>query len=87
MGDLDGSGDVAFADFLILSSNFGSEVASHAEGDIDCSGDVAFDDFLVLSANFGQQVGAEASSVPEPSGMALLSIAGVLIGMLRRRRD
>ena len=86
MGDLDGSGDVAFADFLILSNNFGSEVSSHTEGDIDCSGDVAFADFLVLSNNFGQAVGAEASSVPEPSSWALLCLAGLCVGLVRRRR-
>ena len=86
MGDLDGSGDVAFADFLILSNNFGSEVSGHTEGDIDCSGDVAFADFLILSNNFGQAVGAQASSVPEPSSCVLLCLAGLFGGVLRRRR-
>jgi len=86
MGDLDGSGDVAFADFLILSNNFGSEVSDHTAGDIDCSGDVAFADFLILSNNFGQAVGAETSSVPEPSSCALLCLAGLCGGLLRRRR-
>lgn len=85
-GDLDGNGMVAFADFLILSANFGSEVSSHAEGDIDCSGDVAFADFLVLSANFGQSIGA-VSPVPEPSGLTLLTLASFgVIGSLRRKR-
>jgi|GEM_PF-3082199 len=68
MGDIDGSGDVAFADFLILSANFGQAVFGHTEGDIDCGGDVAFADFLILSANFGQTVGATAS-VPEPTNL------------------
>lgn len=86
LGDIDGNGDVGFSDFLILSNNFGSDVSSHSEGDIDCSGDVAFADFLVLSTNFGQTVGAEASSVPEPSGFALLGLAGLFGGVLRRRR-
>jgi hypothetical protein len=78
-GDLDGNGSVEFADFLVLSANFGSEVGSHTEGDIDCSGDVAFADFLIMSANFGSTVGAEAASVPEPSALALLSFAGLSI--------
>jgi|GEM_PF-4220942 len=82
-GDLDGNGRVEFADFLALSANFGNEVGSHAEGDIDCSGSVDFADFLVLSANFGTSVGA-ATSVPEPSGMALFACVG-FAGYLRRR--
>ena len=49
MGDLDGNGMVEFADFLVLSSNFGTEVADHTAGDIDCSGSVDFADFLALS--------------------------------------
>ena len=85
LGDIDGSGDVAFADFLILSQNFGQAATDHTTGDIDCSGDVAFADFLVLSQNFGQTVGG-AESVPEPSGLALLVFAGMFGGMLRRRR-
>ena len=87
-GDINGDGSVGFPDFLILSANFGSDVsgAGHLEGDIDCSGDVAFADFLVLSNAFGTTVGAEASSVPEPSGLALLGLAGMFAGMFRRRR-
>ena len=54
-------------------------------GDIDGSGDVAFADFLILSQNFGQTVGG-AQSVPEPSGVLLLGLAGLLCGSCRRRR-
>jgi len=85
MGDIDGSGDVAFADFLILSQNFGQAAADHTVGDIDCSGDVAFADFLILSQNFGQTVGG-AQSVPEPTGELLLILAAMLCGATRRRR-
>ena len=84
-GDLDGNGMVEFADFLILSGNFGLEVADHTAGDIDCSGTVDFADFLALSANFGQAVGA-AESVPEPSSFVLLGLASLALGSLRRRR-
>ncbi len=82
MGDIDSSGDVAFADFLVLSANFGQAVADHTAGDIDCSGDVAFSDFLILSSNFGQTVGATAS-VPEPGCNWLLFVL-VVFPMLRR---
>lgn len=82
-GDLDGNGMVEFADFLILSNGFGTEVADHTEGDIDCNGTVEFADFLVLSNAFGTSV--EAEPVPEPSSHILVLAAG-LVGMLVRRR-
>ena len=83
-GDLDGDGEVAFADFLVLSGNFGSSGdIPYADGDIDCDGEVAFADFLALSANFGQTAGA-AASVPEPAAGWLLLMG--LLALPRRRR-
>ena len=82
-GDLDGNGSVEFPDFLILSANFGTDVASHNEGDIDCNGSVEFPDFLILSANFGQNVAT--TSVPEPSGLSLPAIGGFLLYLRRRK--
>ena len=84
-GDVDGNGTVEFADFLILSSNFGAAVDTHEKGDLDCNGSVEFADFLILSSNFGS---ASASQpVPEPSWGAMLLPGGVLgIHWLRRRR-
>ena len=84
-GDLDGSGDVAFADFLILSANFGAMNVSYGEGDIDCDGSVAFADFLTLSANFGQS-GNVAQSVPEPGSIYLIVVAMLLFGIQRSKR-
>ena len=83
-GDIDGNGKVEFADFLILSGNFGQE-ADQAGGDIDCSGKVDFGDFLVLSGSFGQDVG-QASAVPEPRGMVLFGAAMVVLLAFRRTR-
>lgn len=86
-GDLDGNGTVEFADFLALSANFGSNVASHTQGDVDCNGTVEFADFLALSANFGQTSGGGASSVPEPASLPLLGLAGAMVTLLRQRRQ
>ncbi len=85
-GDLDGIGGVAFPDFLTLSGNFNKSPATYAEGNIDLSEDgVAFGDFLILSGNFGQG-GAAAASVPEPSGMGLMSFVALLLFTRRRNR-
>ena len=84
LGDLDQDGTVAFADFLVLSQNFGT-AGDYSQGDVDCDGTVAFADFLTLSSNFGQSAAAEAASVPEPSGAALLLIGLVAIARRRRR--
>ena len=54
-GDANMDGAVSFADFLILSANFGSTDAAFADGDFDDDGTVSFTDFLILSANFGMR--------------------------------
>ena len=78
-------GEVAFEDFLTLSRNFGDEVVNHTLGDLDCDGTVSFPDFLTLSQNFGDSVGDDiAASVPEPSSITLLCLAGLLLGRVRR---
>jgi|GEM_PF-2285694 len=56
-GDLDGSGAIDFADFLILSANFGQEETSvRLLGDLDQDGSVGFADFLILSSQFGSRI-------------------------------
>ena len=82
-GDANLDGEVSFADFLVLSDNFGMP-GSWDQGDFDFSGDIQFEDFLILSTNFGEI--PAAASVPEPSGFFLtaLGVAGVLTS--RRRR-
>ena len=83
-GDINGDGMVEFADFLVLSANFGrDDNVLHTDGDIDCDGTVAFADFLILSTNFGTAVGAE--SVPEPDCGCLLAL-GCLMLLSHRRR-
>lgn len=53
-GDLDGNGEVAFADFLVLSMNFGKNLTSYRAGNINLQGGIDFEDFLVLSGNYGK---------------------------------
>lgn len=83
-GDADFDGEVQFADFLLLSRNFG-EAGDWWQGDFDGSGDVQFEDFLILSQNFGASNLATAS-VPEPTAGVLAFLAASL-AMLFRPRD
>jgi len=54
-GDVDQNGQVDFADFLILSGNYGrrGDSVTRSLGDLDGDRLVGFSDFLILSANFG----------------------------------
>ena len=52
-GDLDRDNEVAFADFLRLSTHFGEMMVELFDGDIDLDGVVTFADFLHLSTVFG----------------------------------
>ena len=63
-GDADDNREVAFADFLALSANFGKAVgAVWEDGDFDGNGAVDFADFLILSANFGNKRPMDQPSV------------------------
>ncbi len=74
-GDLDGDGEVAFADFLVLSNNFGKDVDGYSEGDIDLSGSVGFADFLTLSNNFGKKAEADSSASSVDAAFAVFGDA------------
>jgi len=53
-GDTNLDGDVDFADFLVLSTNFGQANTGWAQGSFGAEDtDTTFADFLALSANFG----------------------------------
>ena len=84
-GDLEANGEVAFADFLVLSSNFGSAGVGYPGGDIDVDGEVAFADFLAQSTNFGMTSGAVAS-VPEPGSIVVLLFSVILVATRHRQR-
>jgi hypothetical protein len=83
-GDATGDGAIDLNDFGLLKSNFG-QAANLAGGDLDGSGQVTLDDFGILKAQFGRTP-ASTAAVPEPSGLALLSLAGVVFccGQVKR---
>lgn len=83
-GDTDLDQDVDFADFLVLSSEFGNANAGWSDGDFDGNRKVEFPDFLALSANFG--TASAASPVPEPSSLVLLLVLSCLPVLRQRRR-
>jgi len=83
LGDTDLNGFVEFADFLILSSNFGN-VGGWSDGNFDFDGTVGFADFLALSENFG---GTSLVAVPEPEFRCLLLAVCCSLGLQRRRRS
>jgi len=66
-GDIDGSGDVSFTDFLAVSSSFGQSVEPSTLADITGDGLVDFHDFLIVSFNFGRSAPREVQPVPEPA--------------------
>ena len=85
-GDVNADGSVNFADFLVLSQNFGSN-GSWPDGDFGNDGMVSFSDFLDLSENFGTEgIIRRATPVPEPSANLIALIAIVAIFSRRRSR-
>ncbi|MDB5325597.1 MAG: autotransporter-associated beta strand repeat family protein [Phycisphaerales bacterium] len=98
LGDANLDGSVNFNDFLVLQNNF-NQPGIFVQGDFNYDGVVNFNDFLVLQNNFNQSVSgvapgvskaeiaamtAFASSVPEPTSLAVLGLGAA--AMLRRRR-
>ena len=53
---IDGDGEVKFRDFITLSSNFGNESGSYAQGNVDLHDGIGFPDFLLLPGNFGKRL-------------------------------
>lgn len=61
--DIDQSGTVDFADFLVLSGTFEQEELPDVNGDINADGAVDFHDFTILSRNFGASTDVPTSRV------------------------
>lgn len=57
-GDVNLDGEVSFADFLILSMNFGNVDSERSDGDLNDDALVSFEDFLILTNDFGNSISA-----------------------------
>jgi hypothetical protein len=86
-GDFNGDGNVDALDFVAWQTNFPkSSGAVLALGDADGDGDVDGADFVVWQTNFPYSPSESVGSVPEPTGLALASIALLALGFARLRR-
>ncbi len=86
-GDADLNGIVDDTDFFLVNNGYGNGLTGWVNGDFDYSGTVDDTDFFLINNAYGLQgVGLRAGgSVPEPTGMGVLALAGTaLLG--RRRR-
>ena len=94
LGDANDDGAVDFADFALLSNDFGVAGAGWGGGDFNGDGVTNGADFAILASGFGGTIGANevagmaggALGVPEPGTLALLG-AGVLGALWRKRRS
>jgi|GEM_PF-3129679 len=80
-GDTNLDGFVNFADFLVLSANFG-KLGGWSRGDFNADGKVKFEDFLELSRNYDSTA---AASVPEPHGSEAVLLLGLCLLIARRK--
>ncbi|MBN2295859.1 MAG: PEP-CTERM sorting domain-containing protein [Pirellulales bacterium] len=82
-GDFNLDAAVDVSDLGILAANYGTLTGmTILEGDADMNGAVDVSDLGILAANYG--TGA-AAAVPEPATLTLLSVAGLLF-LIRRKK-
>ena len=84
-GDINGDEVVDAADLNILGINWQKSPATSAEGDLNSDGRIDAGDLNVLGLNWRNVCGPAAahppaaSSVPEPAGLALLTLGGLAL--------
>ena len=86
-GDFNDDGMVDLSDFAILASNMNTRPANFAKGDINFDSRVDLSDFIQFREVFSA-TGNGVAAVPEPNGLAMITLAGwaLLMTATRRRR-
>jgi len=85
-GDTDGDGDVDADDAAIVAAHWGLPTsAGAAEGDFDGDGVVGPKDASIMAAHWSGSTESSATTVPEPSVLAMF-VAVLGLAALRRRR-
>ncbi len=83
-GDFNRDGTIDFADFQILTANFGTG-RFFSEGDNNFDGEVNLHDFVEFRKLFQAQQQGAAAAVPEPTSMCLFAMGMVaLLGCIRQ---
>jgi hypothetical protein len=89
-GDADLDGMVALADFAILASRY-NLAGTWIDGNFNGNASVELGDFALLAGNFNAGTAVQSptlarpTAVPEPAGLLIAAMSGILLP--RRRRD
>ncbi len=84
-GDFNASGHVDLNDFGVLKANFGTGTQP-AQGNANFDDVIDLADFSIVKDNFATSPSAMVGSVPEPSGLALALMGGIVTLLLRTRK-
>ena len=84
LGDANKDGQVTGADLISVQQNFGNVGATPLQGDANNDGQVTGADLISVQQNFGNVLGPAAT--PEPTTLALLGLAGLLVAGRRQQR-